>query len=114
MPSLNRIILIGRLTKDPELKYTQSGLAVTSFSIAVDRRQKDQNGEKQTDFFRCKAWRQTAEFVSNYATKGRLVGLDGRIEIDEVEKDGARKTFVNIVCDNVELLDSDKNKDGAA
>lgn len=113
MPSMNRVVLIGRLTRDPELKYTTSGLAVVSFSIAVDRRQKDQNGEKQTDFFRCKAWRMTAEFVSNYATKGRLVAVEGRIETSEVVgQDGTKKFFTDIVCDQVELLDKDPNREG--
>lgn len=110
---MNSVQLTGRLTRDPELKYTSSGLAVTSFSIAVDRKFKDANGQKQTDFFRCKAWRNTAEFVSNYATKGRLVGIIGHIETSEVVgQDGTKKFFTDIVCDNVELLDSDKNKDG--
>jgi single-strand DNA-binding protein len=110
MPSFNRVMLIGRLTRDPELRYTSTGLAVTTFTIAVDRRTKNQAGEKVTDFFRCKAWRQTAEFVNEYVKKGRLVAVDGRIEMSEyTAQDGTRKTAVDIVCDNVETLDSQRD-----
>jgi single-strand DNA-binding protein len=109
MPSYNRVILIGRLTRDPELRYTASGLATTSFSIAVDRRFKNQQGEKVTDFFRCKAWRQQAEFVSTYIQKGRLVAVDGRIEMNEVVgQDGQKRYFTDIVCDTVEILESNR------
>jgi single-strand DNA-binding protein len=112
MPSLNKVVLIGRLTRDPELRYTSAGLAVASFSIAVDRVAKNQDGTKKTDFFRCNAWRQKAEFVSNYIQKGRLVAVDGRIELNEyTDKDGVKRFSTDIVCDNVELLDS--NRDGA-
>lgn len=113
MPSYNRVMLIGRLTRDPELRYTAGGLAVTTFSLAVDRRFKNQQtGERQTDFFRCKAWRQKAEFVANYLSKGRLVAVDGSIEISEVVgPDGQKKFFTDIVCDNVESLDAPR--DGA-
>lgn len=113
MPSYNRVILIGRLTRDPELRYTAGGLAVTTFSLAVDRRFKNQQtGERQTDFFRCKAWRQKAEFVANYVGKGRLVAVEGSIETSEVTgPDGQKKYFTDIVCDNVESLDAPR--DGA-
>lgn len=111
MPSMNRIVLIGRITRDPELRYTQSGLAVASFSIAVDRRAKNQQGEKVTDFFRCNAWRATAEFVQQYATKGRLIAVEGRVELNKYTgKDGVEKQTCDVVCDSVELLD--KNQDG--
>ena len=113
MPSYNRIILIGRLTRDPELRYTSSGLAVTTFSIAVDRFQKNEQGERQTDFFRCKAWRQKAEFVQQYIQKGRLVAIDGRIELNEyTAQDGTRRTGVDVVCDTVETLDSQRDGGG--
>jgi single-strand DNA-binding protein len=113
MPSFNKVMLIGRLTRDPELRYTSGGLAMVNFSIAVDRPFKDQQtGERKTDFFRCKAWRQKAEFVSNYVQKGRLVAVDGRIEMNEyVAQDGTKKYSTDIVADNVELLDG--NRDGA-
>jgi single-strand DNA-binding protein len=110
MPSLNKVILVGRLTRDPEMRYTTSGLAVTNFTVAVDRRSKNQQGERQTDFFRCSAWRQTAEFVSNYLTKGRLVAVEGRIELNEyVGQDGQKKYSTDIVCDHVEGLDSQRD-----
>jgi single-strand DNA-binding protein len=109
MPSLNKVILVGRLTRDPEMRYTSSGLAVTNFTIAVDRRAKNQQGERQTDFFRCNAWRQTAEFVANYLTKGRLVAVEGRIELNEYTgQDGQKKFSTDIVCDHVEGLDSSR------
>jgi single-strand DNA-binding protein len=114
MPSLNRVVLIGRLTRDPELRYTTSGLAVATFTLAVDRRYKNQQGERQTDFLRCKAWRQKAEFVSSYVTKGRLVAVEGSIEISEVEgQDGQKKYFTDIVCDNVETLESREQSEGS-
>jgi single-strand DNA-binding protein len=113
MPSLNRIVLIGRLTRDPEKRYTTSGLAVTSFSIAVDRRAKNQQGERQTDFFRCSAWRQSAEFVADYITKGRLVAVEGRIEINEyVGQDGQKRQSADVVCDHVEILESNRDQQG--
>ena len=112
MPSFNRVILIGRLTRDPELRYTAGGLAVTKFAIAVDRRFKNPQGERVTDFFDCSAFRQTAEFVSNYVSKGRLVAVDGRIEMNDVTgADGQKRRYTNIICDTVETLDS--ARDGA-
>lgn len=78
---LNRIIIMGRLTRDPELRHTQSGTAVASFSLAVDRDFKNQNGEKETDFIDVVAWRNSAEFVSRYFTKGRMAVVEGRLQI---------------------------------
>jgi single-strand DNA-binding protein len=113
MPSFNRVILIGRLTRDPELRYTAGGLAVTTFSIAVDRRFKNQQGERVTDFFRCKAWRQKAEFVANYVAKGRLVAVEGSIEMNEMTgQDGQKRYFTDIICDNVEILESQRDTAG--
>ena len=107
MPSLNRIVLIGRLTNDPELRYTASNLAVASFTVAVDRPFKGQDGEKKTDFFRCKAWRQKAEFVDKYVKKGRLVALEGRVELnDYVGQDGQKRYLTEISVDQIETLDS--------
>ena len=110
MPSYNRVILIGRLTRDPELRYTSGGLAVTSFTIAVDRRFKNPAGERQTDFFDCTAWRQKAEFVANYVAKGRLVAVEGAIEFNEaVGQDGQKRRYTKVVCDNVETLDGPRD-----
>jgi single-strand DNA-binding protein len=107
MASFNKVILIGRLTRDPEMRYTSGGLAIAKFAIAVDRRFKNQQGEKETDFFDCSAFRQTAEFVSQYVGKGRMVAVEGRIEFNEVEgQDGSRRKYTNVICDQVQTLDS--------
>jgi len=109
---LNRIILMGRLTRDPELRRTQSGTPVTSFSLAVDRDFKSQSGEKETDFIDIVAWRNTAEFVSKYFTKGRMAVVEGRLQIrDWTDKDGGKRRSAEIVADNVYFGDS--KRDGA-
>ena len=109
---LNKIILMGRLTRDPELRRTGSGTAVTSFSLAVDRDFKSQNGEKETDFIDIVAWRSTAEFVSKYFTKGRMAVVEGRLQIrDWTDKDGGKRRSAEVVADNVYFGDS--KRDGA-
>ena len=109
---LNRIILMGRLTRDPELRRTGSGTAVTSFSLAVDRDFKSQSGEKETDFIDIVAWRNTAEFVSKYFTKGRMAVVEGRLQIrDWKDKDGNNRRSAEVVADNVYFGDS--KRDGA-
>ena len=109
---LNRIILMGRLTRDPELRRTQSGAAVTSFSVAVDRDFKSQSGEKETDFIDCVAWRNTAEFVCQYFTKGRMAVVEGRLQLrDWQDKDGNKRRSAEVVADNVYFGDS--KRDGA-
>ena len=110
---LNRIILMGRLTRDPELRRTGSGTAVTSFSLAVDRDFKSQSGEKETDFIDIVAWRSTAEFVSKYFTKGRMAVVEGRLQIrDWTDKDGNKRTSAEVVADNVYFGDSKRDGDG--
>jgi single-strand DNA-binding protein len=113
MPSLNKVILIGRVVRDPELRYTSAGKALVAFRIAVDRIHKNQDGTKKTDFFRCTAWDKTAEFVTNYVLKGCLVAIDGRIELNEQVVEGVTKYYTDIVCDKVEKLDSTRSDDGA-
>jgi len=109
---LNRIIVMGRLTRDPELRRTQSGLAVTSFSVAVDRDFKSQSGERETDFIDVVAWRQTAEFVSKFFTKGRMAVVEGRLQMrDWTDRDGNKRRSAEIVADNVYFGDS--KRDGA-
>ena len=104
---LNKIILMGRLTRDPELRRTQSGTAVTSFSLAVDRDFKSQNGEKETDFIDVVAWRSTAEFVSKYFTKGRMAVVEGRLQIrDWTDRDGGKRRSAEVIADNVYFGDS--------
>ena len=104
---LNKIIIMGRLTRDPELRRTGSGTAVTSFSLAVDRDFKSQNGEKETDFIDVVAWRSTAEFVSKYFTKGRMAVVEGRLQIrDWTDRDGGKRRSAEVVADNVYFGDS--------
>ena len=99
---LNRIIMTGRLTRDPELRTTQSNISVTSFSIANQRNYKNGNGERDTDFFDVVAWRATAEFVTKYFVKGSLVTVDGRLETRKfTDKEGNKRTVVEIIADNV-------------
>lgn len=108
---LNKIILMGRLTRDPELRRTGSGTAVTSFALAVDRDFKGAGGEKETDFIDVVAWRNAAEFVSKYFTKGRMAVVEGRLQIrDWKDKGGNNRRSAEVVADNVYFGDS--NKDG--
>lgn len=101
---MNRIILIGRLTRDPETKSTSTGKTLVEFSIAVNKRIKSANGP-DADFFNIKAWGQTANYVSEYLEKGRLVAVDGRLETNINEKDGKRTTYHFVTADNVNGLD---------
>lgn len=99
---LNRCIIMGRLTRSPELRRTQSGKAVTSVTLAVDRDFKGQNGEKETDFIDIVAWGNTAEFLCNYFSKGRMAVVDGRLQIrDWTDKDGNKRRSAEVVADNV-------------
>lgn len=112
---LNHIVIMGRLTRDPELRRTGSGIAVTSFSLAVDRdfAPKD-GGERETDFIDCVAWRQTGEFVSKYFTKGRMAVVSGRLQIRNwTDKDGNKRRSAEVIADNVYFGDS-KREDGNA
>lgn len=107
---LNRTILQGRLCKDPELRRTGNGTAVTSFSLAVDRDFKSQSGEKETDFIDIVAWRSTAEFVSKYFSKGRMAVVEGRLQIrDWTDKDGGKRRSAEVVADNVYFGDSKRD-----
>ena len=112
---LNRVVLIGRLTRDPESKYTQTGVPVASFGIAVDRPVRNaETGERETDFINVTAWRKTAEFVTQYLTKGRLVAVEGRLQIRSwTAQDGTKRTAAEVVADNVQGLDRPKDA-GAA
>ncbi|MEI7885275.1 MAG: single-stranded DNA-binding protein [Clostridia bacterium] len=104
---LNKIILIGRLTRDPELRYTSSGLAVANFTVAVDRPYKNQQGEKETDFIRVVVWRKQAENVANYLSKGRLVAVEGSLQIRNYEgQDGGKKQSTEVLADSVQFLES--------
>ena len=110
---LNKIILMGRLTRDPELRRTQSGTAVASFTLAVDRDYKPQDGERETDFIDIVAWRGTAEFVSKYFTKGRMAVVEGRLQVrDWTDKDGNKRRSTEVVADNVYFGDSKRSESG--
>lgn len=103
---LNRVVLVGRLVADPEMKYTPAGVAVATMRIAVNRITKNEQGEYDADFFNIVAWRRTAEFASNYLTKGRLVAVDGRLQARSwVAQDGSKRSTVEVVADNLEGLD---------
>ena len=107
---LNKIFIMGRLTRDPELRRTQSGTAVTSFSLAVDRDFKSQSGEKETDFIDVVAWRGTAEFVSKYFSKGRMAVVEGRLQIrDWKDKEGNNRRSAEVVADNIYFGDSKRD-----
>ncbi len=109
---LNKIIIMGRLTRDPELRHTQSGTPVASFSLAVDRDFKNQNGEKETDFIDVVAWRSSAEFVSRYFTKGRMAVVEGRPQIRAwQDRDGNKRRSAEVIADNVYFGDSKKDGD---
>lgn len=109
---LNKIIIMGRLTRDPELRRTGSGTAVTSFSLACDRDFKSQSGEKETDFIDVVAWKNTAEFVSKYFSKGRMAVVEGRLQIrDWTDKAGNKRTTAEVVADNVYFADSKRDSD---
>ena len=108
---LNHIVLMGRLTHDPELRRTGSGIAVASFSLAVERDFKTEGGEKETDFIDIVAWRHTAEFVSKYFTKGRMAVVSGRLQIRQwTDRDGNKRYAAEIVADNVYFGDSKRDE----
>ena len=108
---LNKIFLQGRLVADPELRHTQSGVAVATFRIAVDRDFKDrETGEKKADFISVVAWRQTAEFVSRFFTKGRMAIVEGRLQVREyTDRDGNRRYATEVVADNIYFGDSKRD-----
>ena len=108
---LNKVVIMGRFTKDPELRRTGSGTAVTSFSLACDRDFKSQSGDKETDFIEVVAWKNTAEFVSKYFGKGRMAVVDGRLQIrDWTDKAGNKRTTAEVVADNVYFADSKRSE----
>lgn len=108
---LNKIFLMGRLTRDPEMRKTASGTPVTSFSLAVDRDYKNQAGEKETDFIDCTAWRSTAEFVFKYFSKGRMAVVEGRLQSRPwTDKDGNKRVAIEIVAESVYFGDSRRSE----
>lgn len=111
---INRVVLVGRLTRDPELRKTVNGASVAAFTIAVDNRTKGPNGEKTTSFIPCTAWNQQAENACKYTHKGSLVGVEGRLNQRSYDaKDGRKVSVVEVICDSVQFLES-KNSNTAS
>ncbi|NLJ86206.1 MAG: single-stranded DNA-binding protein [Firmicutes bacterium] len=109
---LNRVILIGRLVAEPELRYTQSGTAVTNFRLAVDRPFTNQSGERETDFIPIVVWDKQAETCANYLAKGRLVAVDGRMQVRSYDaQDGSRRWVTEVVAQDVRFLDWGRQSD---
>ncbi|CAM3054900.1 single-stranded DNA-binding protein [Sporolactobacillus spathodeae] len=112
---INRVILVGRLTKNPELRYTPNGVAVTSFTIAVDRPFSNQQGEREADFIPVVVWRRQAENAANYLAKGSLTGVDGRIQTRNYENNEGRRVYVTeVVADSVQFLEPKGSRRAAA
>ena len=110
---LNKVFIMGRLTRDPELRRTQTGTPVASFSLAGDRDYKSQSGEKETDFIDIVAWRSTAEFVCKYFTKGRMAVVEGRLQIrDWTDKGGGKRRSAEVIADQVYFGDAKRDSDG--
>lgn len=106
---INRVVLVGRLTRDVEVRKTVSGLSVATFTVACDRRMargQDGNNQQSADFISCVAWRQAADFLGSYAHKGALVGVEGRIQTRNYDRDGQKVYITEVVCDTVNLLES--------
>ncbi|WP_294742106.1 single-stranded DNA-binding protein [uncultured Exiguobacterium sp.] len=111
---INRVVLVGRLTRDPEMKYTQSGIAVTRFTLACDRPFTGQDGKREADFIDCTVWRKQAENVAQYLKKGSLAGVEGRLQISSYEdKEGQRRYRAEVVADSVRFLESKKDSASA-
>lgn len=112
---MNSICLVGRTTKDPELRYTPSNVAVATFSLAVNRNFKDANGERETDFINCVIWRQQAENLANWAKKGALIGITGRIQTRSYENQQGQRVYVTeVVAENFQMLESRAAREGGS
>lgn len=109
---LNNVVLVGRMTKDAELRYTPSNQAVATFSLAVNRNFKSQNGEREADFINCVIWRQQAENLANWAKKGALIGITGRIQTRSYENQQGQRVYVTeVVAEQFQLLESRRDRD---
>ncbi|EME1035972.1 single-stranded DNA-binding protein [Listeria monocytogenes] len=111
---MNRVVLVGRLTKDPELRYTPAGVAVATFTLAVNRAFTNQNGEREADFIQCVVWRKPAENVANFLKKGSMAGVDGRIQTRNYEDSDGKRVFVTeVVAETVQFLEPRNHTEGA-
>lgn len=112
---LNRVVLIGRLTKDPELRYTPNGVAVASFTLAIDRNYKNAQGEREADFIPCVVYRQLAELCANYLSKGKLAAVDGRLQIRSYTgQDGQKRWVTEVIAEDVRFLSPKDSSSGAS
>src|SRR5690554_1457664 len=110
---INRVVLVGRITRDPELRHTSSNIPVLSFTLAVNRPFADQSGERQADFINCVAWRRQAENIARYVKKGALLGVDGRIQTGSYESEQGIRYTTDVVCDSVQFLESRSSGDSS-
>ena len=109
---INRVVLVGRMTRDPELRRTPSGAAVASFALAINRNFSSANGERQTDFINCVVWNKAAENVERYCSKGSLVGVEGRIQSRQYDaQDGTKRTVVEVICDTVQFIETKRKEE---
>lgn len=110
---INNVVLVGRLTKDAELRYTPSNVAVATFTLAVNRNRKNENGEREADFINCVMWRQQAENIANWAKKGTLIGITGRIQTRNYENQQGQRVYVTeVMANNFQMLESRKDQQG--
>lgn len=104
---MNRVVIVGRLTRDPDLRYTSNGVAVANFNVAVNRPFKNQNGEQEADFIQCVTWRKQAENLANYMKKGSQIGVDGRVQTRSYDAQDGKKVFVTeILAESIQFLES--------
>ncbi|MDH6365832.1 single-strand DNA-binding protein [Enterococcus sp. PF1-24] len=104
---INNVVLVGRLTKDPDLRYTQSGIAVATFTLAVNRNYTNQDGNREADFINCVIWRKSAETLANFGRKGALIGVTGRLQTRNYENQQGQRVFVTeVIADNFQMLES--------
>lgn len=103
---INRVVLVGRITKDPDLKYTQSNIPVVSFTLAVNRQYTDQQGERQADFVNCVVWRRQAENLAKFVSKGALLGVEGRIQTRQYESEQGMRYITEVLADSIQFLES--------
>ena len=108
---MNRVILVGRITKDPEVKTTQSNIPVVSFTLAVNRQFSDASGDRQADFIQCVVWRKQAENLARFVKKGALLGVEGRIQTRQYEAENGTRYVTEVVCDSVQFLESKGESD---
>ncbi|WP_312026322.1 single-stranded DNA-binding protein [Listeria farberi] len=112
---MNRVVLVGRLTKDPELRYTPAGVAVATFTLAVNRTFTNQQGEREADFIQCVVWRKPAENVANFLKKGSMAGVDGRVQTRNYEGNNGKRVYVTeIVAESVQFLEPKSSANGGA